>query len=322
MAHWLSLGDFIDVYWKLQISGFRFVTDRWGCTTKSRIKNVWDKSNNPPTNWWAIPEIQKRWNKCISGNPEIDYQTYFCVKYLNKRKNLKLLSPGCGNGQNERKFANFTHFSLIKGFDIAPSLINEAINHSKNSSCKMEFTVDDIMTKIFPESTYDIILFDSFLHHIKDLDSVMDKIFLTLKPGGFLLINEYVGPNRFQWTKDQLLKSNQLLENISNEYKMRWRSSKLKTRIYRPGLLRMILSDPSEAIKSSSILPKIRKRFKPIEESPYGGNLLQLVLKDISHNFSNDTLAIKKTLKILFRSEDNYLDLVNTSDFFFGIYQK
>ncbi|MCH7535984.1 MAG: hypothetical protein IH948_09660 [Bacteroidetes bacterium] len=59
----------------------------------------------------------------------------------------------------------------------------------------------------------------------------------------------------------------------------------------------MYLSDPSEAVNSENILPEIRRRFKIIEEKPYGGNILHLVLKDISHNFTEDNIEGSNILK-------------------------
>lgn len=84
----------------------------------------------------------------------------------------------------------------------------------------------------------------------------------------------------------------------------------------------MILSDPSEAVNSENILPKIKKRFKITEENPYGGNILQLTLKDISHNFIGESKEGIQLMNALFKIEDDFLNNGNKSDFIFGIYSK
>ena len=84
----------------------------------------------------------------------------------------------------------------------------------------------------------------------------------------------------------------------------------------------MILSDPSEAVNSENILQKIRLKFKVLEEKPYGGNILHLTLKDISHNFLKESDECKELLDALFKIEDDFLQGNNESDFIFGIYSK
>ncbi|MEJ2568199.1 MAG: hypothetical protein P8Z50_04915, partial [candidate division WOR-3 bacterium] len=144
----------------------------------------------------------------------------------------------------------------------------------------------------------------------------------AMNPGGLLVINEYIGPNRFQWTNQQLKKANYYLNKIPGHYRYLWQSRRIKKKIYRPGLLRMILSDPSEAVDSEEILPQISRKFKKIEEKPYGGNLLHLIFKDISHNFTKNTSDINKMLDFLFRAEDEFLENTDKSDFLFGVYIK
>ena len=139
---------------------------------------------------------------------------------------------------------------------------------------------------------------------------------------GLLIIDAYIGPNRFQWTDEQLKKANQYLNKIPPQYRKFWMSNSIKKKIYRPSLLRMILSDSSEAVNSEEILPQIRMKFKKIEEKPYGGNLLHLIFKDISHNFIENTGNINKILNFLFQAEDDFLENNNKSDFIFGIYTK
>ena len=319
----ISTGDFVDSYYRIRLKGLKTFTDRFGWTTTSRIRNVWDKTDNPPTSWWSIPEIQKRWNLLITGDSEKDYQGYIVDRYCKGKDNLILISPGCGDGAKEIQFARFNNFKLIKAFDIAPSNIESAKELAKRLGRKnVEFFVDDVSRFNFGDNEYDIVVFDSFLHHIKKLGEILDKIRNSLKPEGILAINEYVGPNRFQWNKEQLAMSNKVLRNVPPSYRKRWRSGNVKRKIFRPGLLRMYLSDPSEAVNSESILPEIRRRFRIIEEKPYGGNILHLVFKDISHNFAEDSIEGNHILNRLFEIEDKFLKHCKNSDFVFGVYGK
>tara|TARA_B100000378_G_C17998880_1_gene396460 strand:- start:90 stop:1061 length:972 start_codon:yes stop_codon:yes gene_type:complete len=319
----ITIDDFFDLYYKIQIKGLNIITDRLGFNTKSRVKNVWNRSNNPPTNWWVIPEIQKRWNVLISGQPNMEYQNYFVNEYLIEKRNLKLLSPGCGNGIKEVKYAKYENFELIDAFDIAPNRIKDAIaNSKKNGLDNIAFSINDLLSFDYIKNKYDIVVCDMILHHIKRLDIILEKVKNTLKPGGLLVINEYVGPNRFQFPSEQISHAEKLLKDMPTKFRERWNSNSVKSKIYKPGILRMILADPSEAINSEKILPEITKRFKIIEEKPYGGNMLHLILKDISHNFLNDDDDGLKLLTQLFEAEDEFIHSNNSSDFLFGVYRK
>ena len=87
-----------------------------------------------------------------------------------------------------------------------------------------------------------------------------------------------------------------------------------------PGLLRMKLVDPSEAIDSSSILPAIQKHFNVVEERKVGWDILHILLKDIAHNFLNTDDETRHLLSYLFDQEDEYLKQTGRSDAVFGVY--
>ena len=185
----------------------------------------------------------------------------------------------------------------------------------------MIFRINDLETFEFKKKYYDIIVFDMILHHIKNVGNILEKVKYSLKNDGLLLINEYVGPNRFQYTKEQLDESNQILKKIPKKFKKRWNSKIIKTKIYKPGILRMILADPSEAINSESIIPTLNNMFDLVEEKPYGGNLLHLILKDISHHFIDNHSETTELLNYLFEQEDKFIKKYKVSDFIFCIYK-
>lgn len=318
----LSFGDIIDSYYQIRLKGVQALAGRFGWSEKSRVTKAWDRNESFPAQWWSVPEIRNRWNFLITGDADKDYRQYIVDKYLAGKENLKLLSPGCGDGSKELKFAEYSNFDSIEAFDLAPGNIAKARENAERSGfTHLRYFVQDAAEFDFGQSRYDCIVFDSFLHHIKDLEAVADKIHGGLQPDGILVINEYVGPNRFQWRDDQLRLANKILRELPTEYRKRWRSDRVKSGIYRPGLLRMVVSDPSEAVDSEHILGALRKRFTVLEEKPYGGNLLHLALKDIAHNFIGDSPEKNRILHKLFDIEDEFLK-DHESDFVFGVYGK
>lgn len=321
----ISIGDFLDIYFKLRALGFKTILQRLTpSNSKNRIKKSWDSAlSNSASNWWSVPLIQKRWNKIISGDENIEYPEYLVKKYFKEKNNLILLSPGCGSGSKELKFARFNNFKHIEAFDLSPKRIALAKDNSKNLGIKnVSYAVSDIMSFNFENNKFDVVLFDSSLHHIKDLDSVLSNVFNSLKDDGILVINEYVGPSRFQWSNEQLKASDNALKILPDNYKKRWQNDKVKSKNYRPGIIRMIITDPSESVRSENIRDEIYKSFNVVEEKPYGGNILHLALKDISQNFIDENEQTTNYLNRLFEIEDKFLAEGNKSDFMFGVYSK
>ena len=81
----------------------------------------------------------------------------------------------------------------------------------------------------------------------------------------------------------------------------------MKHEVMRPSVARMILSDPSEAVESSRILPLLRESFDVLDVRGYGGTLLEPVLSGIAHNFVGNDADTQRLLGTCFAAEDALL---------------
>jgi SAM-dependent methyltransferase len=235
-----------------------------------------------------------------------------------------MLSVGCGTGSRERKFAKYPCFGLIEGIDLAPNLIAEARLHaSEMNLSNIKYITGDFKNAGLTYESYDLILFNSSLHHFYNIEELLkSRVIPLLKNDGLLVIFEYTGPNRLQCTEFQLESANKLLRELPKKYKIRFNSSSVKKKIFRPGLIRMFLVDPSEAADSEAIIPSIHSHFKIIEEKKLGWDLTWLLFKDIAHNFLQDDRETKELLSVIFYKEDEYMKITGRSDAIFGIYKK
>ena len=66
-------------------------------------------------------------------------------------------------------------------------------------------------------------------------------------------------------------------------------------------------SDPSEAVRSSEIVPLLSRYFRVVEFTGYGGSLLHDLLLDIAGNFTEENSGSLDHLKRLFELEDDLL---------------
>lgn len=318
----LSVGDFLDVYYKVKQKGVKQLVSLLQFSNNSRVAEKWN-NHQASSDFWIIPQLQKHWNLTISGDENQSYENYVTKKYLPNKWNLSLLSIGCGEGRHERHFAQSGQFSIVIGVDISPKRIEKAQQLANEEKLSIDYIAGDFHTMNLPKSSFDVILFDSSLHHFSNIDAFLQKEILPLmKDDGILVINEYCGPNRLQWTKEQLNYANELLREIPKKYRVLVDGRSIKRKVYRPGLLRMFLVDPSEAPDSSNLQQALHTHFSILEEKRIGNNILHILLKGIAHHFV-ETDAEKTTLLFdLIAKEKGFVTKVGKSDSIFGVYQK
>ena len=322
MQHYISFGDFLDVYYKVREKSVSYFFNKFKILPKSRIESKWNGYQST-SDFWLIPEIQQSWNIKISGNPELIYEDYVFNKYLSDKKDVRMLSVGCGEGLHERNFAKHRCFSQIDAVDFSSQSVSNAQRLALENNLNIHYQAGDFKKIDFKKNSYDLILFSSSLHHFKNVEDTLENFVKPLlSENGILVIFEYSGPNRLQWTKKQLDKANQLLDKLPNKYKLLINNSSIKRRVYKPGILRMLLVDPSEAVDSEAIVPSLNSKFKVLEETNLGWNILHILLKGISHNFLNEEPETKILIKNLLEEEDLFVKQESHSDAIFGVYQK
>lgn len=315
--------DFIELYSKIHQRGIGFILSKLTLNATKRTRSTFNKAGYAHSNWWIIPEVKERWNQKVSSSPNKTYEEHIVDQYLKGKSNLKLLSLGSGSCSHELNFARHSCFSEIKCIDLSDKLLKNAGETAKMENLKnLFFEVSDVNKINFPVGYYDIALFNSSLHHFQNIHKLIGQhIPQTLKEKGLLIINEYVGPNRLQWTKLQLTEINRILKHeIPTDKKRRLSTGIIKHDVTGPGVIRMLITDPSEAIESENILPAIHSNFTTLEEKQIGGNILMLLFKDISHNFLEGSKENKGLLNHLFSLEDKFLEH-EKSNIVFGIYQ-
>jgi ubiquinone/menaquinone biosynthesis C-methylase UbiE len=265
-----------------------------------RIESKWTAAQfQGAVHWGGIPYVQKRMNFHISGDENKSFGQHIVDSYVTNRPRGTIgLTLGCGTGYREIELTESGRFSRIDAYDISENALIEGRRTAKEKNLLgvINFERKDLSRLDLPENHYDFILVEQSLHHFVNLDRVMHDISKSLKMDGVFIINEFVGPDKFQWTERQMEIANSLLALIPDKYKIKHYDKKIRRKIYRPGLLRMRIYDPSEAVESSRIVPLTRQNFDVIEDRSYGGTILQILFQDIANNFMNDD---KETIELL-----------------------
>jgi SAM-dependent methyltransferase len=153
---------------------------------------------------------------------------------------------------------------------------------------------------------FDVLLGLQSLHHFDSLDETLPRLAQLIEPDGLFVIDEFVGPTRFQWTDAQLDAANALLAQLPQE-RRRLADGRIKRRVVRPSRMSMVLDDPSEAVDAAALLPGLRREFEVVEERPYGGTVLHIAFSGIAHNFRDQEPETLELLERCFAMEDTAL---------------
>jgi SAM-dependent methyltransferase len=102
---------------------------------------------------------------------------------------------------------------------------------------------------------YDLILCHSILHHVVNLEHLLHQLNAALKVGGILVVDEYVGPSRWQWPRQTCSFVNAIMTQVSNG------TVGERRLLCRAELGSMIMWSPFESIRSSDIPGVLEQQF-------------------------------------------------------------
>jgi len=277
-------------------------------------------------NWSGINLNHRYYNYLVSGNPDLHYLVYFIERYI--KNPVKVLSLGCGNGHLERVLLDF-HIpcTTMQGIDINPDLVEYASQEaSKRGYANLVYTTADLNHISLPARSFDLVIFFHSLHHVENLEGVLENVGATLTDEGLLLVVDFIGPTRWQWTDQQMRITQELLDILPDELRIdlhEGASGQLKTVISRPLIEDVVKTDPSESIRSGEIMQFLRNRFDILEEKPMGGTLLNLLFDGTAGNFDESNPLVCALIRCLQKTEELLIrNNVIPSDFVFMVLRK
>ena len=272
--------------------------------------------------WTGIPEIHLNHNFRVTGDRNAYWITWLRDRYFTGGFAGDTLSLGCGEGHLDRIFKDcgFT-FRSFTGLDISPRAVERARELAAERgglAPTTTYATGDLNTDTLPANAFDFIYFFQSLHHIEQLEHALGQCAAALRPGGLLMVNEYVGPSRFQWTPKQKSMADTLIMMLPPELRIDLLAGdgRLKTVSVSPTVEEMILGDPSESVRSGEIERVLQQYFEVVADKPWGGTLTYLVFENIAGNFNPANPYHKSIIELLIHHENQLIDLqVLPSDF-------
>jgi len=215
-----------------------------------------------------------------------------------------VFSPACGTGAKELALARALPDRRFLACDIAHSALAQAREAAaRDGLTNIEFVAMDANDPdLRPASLVAVVGMGAF-HHIERLETFWAACRRALLPGGVVMGQEYIGPNRLQWTDAQIEEGNRVLRDIvPPEHRVH------HDRIVRTPVEVMLRLDPSEAVRSRDILPTLRDAgFTLAGYASGGGALLQPVLMSQIHTYDPQRWDHNLVLARLFAEEDRLM---------------
>lgn len=218
----------------------------------------------------------------------------------------KWLSLGCGEGGLELWLVEGGAAGSIEGVDVSAKAVEMAnAAAAERGLDSATFRVVDLDKDDLPGEEYDVIIASMAIHHIDSLEGAFSKIHKALKPGGFFFANEYVGPDRFNFPAEQLELANSVIAVLPRELRRDIMAEMERgVTVYKDKYVwrspeQWLIVDPSEAARSSDIIPVFRDTFEKKWVYEYGGSLLHLVLEHIAANFEEDDEIDRCLIRLL-----------------------
>ena len=118
-------------------------------------------------------------------------------KYVEITDKTKILDLACGKGAVSVKVASELRVK-VKGIDLMPEFIEYALQKAKEYHVDdlCEFLVDDINETVKTEKDYDCVVFGAAgMDVLGGVSEALSKLKVTVKPGGYILIEEGYIPN-------------------------------------------------------------------------------------------------------------------------------
>jgi SAM-dependent methyltransferase len=259
-------------------------------------QRFWDTNysiSEDPLNWMANPACRATINRRVTGDPHC-WPLDGLARTLAGRRFRRGLSLGCGLGAIERWVRSHDLCEEITGIDISPSTLEVARERARAEGLLgITYEIGDMNQLDLPADTYDLVFIHQSLHHVVGVEKLLTRVSGALTRDGLLFLDEWTGPSRDEWTTPMIQRARDLYAQLPAG----WR----RMDVLDPPIL---AEDPSEAVRSSAILPSARLFFDLVER-PYGGQLAAVLLSQLDRSaFSDPTLGTHVASWLAMEDED------------------
>lgn len=239
------------------------------------------------------PHVKRYIHRRITGSESLDWLTWVlrthCPAPIGRAYSL-----GCGPGNLEQHALACGAVERFEACDVSAGAIEQAKAAAAAQGIldRVDYRVEDINGLTLAPAAYDVVFAAMSAHHFTALEHIFGEVRRALRPGGRFILNEYIGPTRFQYPPYVVQLINRLLAILPVRYRRiivdGAATDEIKQSYQLLPLDHFAQHDPSEAIRSGDILPLLKEQFRIVDYRPYGGSLLTFLLENIAGNFDDE----------------------------------
>ena len=227
--------------------------------------------------WTHLPAVKARIAEMVSGDAAVHPLEWFFRQVAAERPLplQRILVLACGAGHVEREAMAKGWAASAVAIDLSSQVLARASAQAAAEGLPIEYHHADMNglpmgQAPFLPGTFDAVLGVAGVHHGSELERLYADVAALLVPGGWFFLDEYVGPDRFQWPDAQQRHLNSLLDLLPPRLRMTT-DGRLKGNARRPSVQEVIAVDASEAVRSSELLPLLPRHFDVQAVRPYRG---------------------------------------------------
>jgi SAM-dependent methyltransferase len=289
-------------------------------SSSSKAQAHWDRmyDDSIVSAWTQSPAVARELYIRMTGKPGYWLEWVFTDGMPGVDR---MLSIGCGDGSHELAIARRGFARHVTAFDGSPLGIGRAAAIAEEEGLPIDFSVKLFETFVAdpgPDDSYDCVMFCGSLHHVLDLEGMLGAVRKVLKPGGYLIVNEYVGPCYQLYPQSQVAIVNRFLERIPTEFRLG-----PDVVLELPTIEMIMEADPSEGVRSALIPTLVPMYFDPEHVRMAGGALLHPIFGMLNGTKVIDGSLESTALVEMLIACENELTAAGAlqHDFLFGIYR-
>ena len=164
-------------------------------------------------------EMQRRVAGLIRRATGHDLPGYVASR-LAARKQPRMISLGSGAGGVELAIARQARHAQIVCLDLNRELLEMARRAAQQEGLNIEVQQADLNLVELPERAFDLVFCHASLHHVLELEHVVEQIRRTLRPGGELVIVEIVTRNGYRMWPETRRVAQAIFRTLPERYRV------------------------------------------------------------------------------------------------------
>lgn len=282
-----------------------------GRARDSAIKTAadfWSRQTREPRKWmtWGnFPAIRHHITQRLIGK-DIFSISFAVLERAKKLHGVSFpvghaVSVGAGTCVKETALAKAGYVERWDCFEFSAARIEAARKRAADADlgARMNYRCEDAFRAECPQ--YDMVFWSQSLHHMFDIAEALQWSLDHLKPGGLFIMDEFVGPNRFQWSDETLRVASDVRAALDDRHLILPGNpdKRFPRTMRRPNPKSIADADPTESVASEEILPRLAEYMPDAEVVPLGGVVYQVALSGVLTNFTEHDEALLKSLLVL-----------------------